>query len=144
MSSPRLAQQARIEPPKAGDPTPNASCRCVRCGYLLGEVELETVPVGDGAGLLRYRRTVFTEEIVPRPARNTATGLPAFGLRDRVRLGRGKSARRREPGHGGDSHWASVAGPAYVYCPKRDCGLGQVVDPANLDLAVPQGQVPLR
>jgi hypothetical protein len=144
VTSPQPTPQARFDSLRTSDPTPEVPCRCLRCGYLLGALELETVLAGDGAATLRYRRTVFTEEIVPRPAPNTATGLPAFGLRNRVRLGRGTSARRREPGHRGDSFWAAVIGPAYVYCPERHCGLGQVVDPANAEPPGSRRQVPLR
>jgi hypothetical protein len=133
VSAARSTPRARIETPTAHGANLEALVHCVRCGHLLGGLELEIASGADNAARLHYRRTVFTEELVPRGARNAATGLPAFGPRDRVRSGRSRLNRRREPGHRGDSFWASLTGPAFVYCPERSC-IGQVVDPADLAL----------
>ena len=137
-------RRARIEAPGTGGSTQDANVNCVRCGRLLGGLEFETVLETAGSVMPRYRRTVFIQDIVPLGHLDAATGLPAFGPRDRVRQGRGISGRRREPGRRGETFWTSISGPAYVYCPGRDCGLGQVVDPADRELSASASRVLLR
>ena len=131
MNEPAPGRRARIEAPDPGQMS--ARIRCFGCGRLLGWLELEGLPGAGGAIEVSYRRTAFTDGMVPR-GRNAATKLPAYGPRGRVRQGRGGSPRRREPGSRGESFWASLKGPAYVYCEDPDCNRGQVVDPADLDL----------
>jgi hypothetical protein len=137
----RPTRRARIDAPTISG---SASVYCVECGGLLGGLEPETEPDATQLVTPRYQRTVFMEEIVPRGKRHAATGLPTFGPRNRVRQGQGSSGRRREPGRRGEGFWTSISGPAYVYCPGRHCGLGQVVDPADRRLSASASRQLLR